>query len=260
MTHGFQIGHNLALSGDQVTICNVPACADCHTSPPAFVAHRDCWNVATEAGRTPRSLYYYAARTERTATPRYSTPPDAVPAFSADMETTTSLGRFLNRVATRLPVELHDEIGQHLRGHFVASLLHASHAARCVRRRSPYLGPTRAPVGGAGPVRSMFVRTRIMFGLRYICEIGLNKPWGEVIKTGNPGVRGVRFAVGSHGLRALRVLFRDGSASSWLGDPRYCWYGEFYGSDLRALTVTSDVCPVEARARSPVHLLTLCDS
>lgn len=231
-----------------VTLCSDPSCEECFNTSPVPVGHQDCWAVATAAGKTVCDLYKYAARHRKTALPRYSAPPYVTPTFYADVRTTTSLGRLVRNIADRLPVELQYEIGQHLGGHFVGSLLHTSFAVGSVRQIRPYHGPKRRAVVCKGPVRSLYVDTRSLFGLHYISEVGLNKHRGDFIETNNVGVRGLRFAFGSHGLRALRLLFNDGSMSRWLGDPRYCWYGEFYGGDLKTLSVTRDVRFADAGA------------
>src|SRR5690606_4212982 len=90
-------------------------------------------------------------------------------------------------------------------------------------------------------IESLRVKTTSIFGLAYLSKIGFNEGDGDFIDVRDSGFFGVRFALGTYGIRALRVLYQDGSMSRWVGDPRFSWFGEVYGADLRYLSVIRDV-------------------
>lgn len=77
------------------------------------------------------------------------------------------------------------------------------------------------------PYETLYILTRELFGRSYIYKIGRNRegPGVLLITLTSPVIRGVRFALGRFGLRAIRVLYDDGSRSPWLGDPSGCWFG-----------------------------------
>lgn len=114
------------------------------------------------------------------------------------------------------------------------------------------LQPLRSPVSLQGwsttkdvPVKSLWVRISNIFGRGYISEIGVDQSGDDVLSVpvSSRQVAGMRFALGRFGLRALRVLYDDGSKSAWLGDTSGSWFGNIRGTQLRNLHVTADVRP-----------------
>ena len=67
------------------------------------IAHKDCWDLAVAAKKTPGILYYYAAMIRKIAPPRSSPPPYESPHFAAQVSTKTPLGKLLAKIAT-MPV------------------------------------------------------------------------------------------------------------------------------------------------------------
>lgn len=55
-------------------------------------------------------------------------------------------------------------------------------------------------------------------------------------------IQGVGFVLGVYGLRAVRLLYQDGSKSAWLGGPKRGAYGKIYGASPNLLRVLQDVC------------------
>ncbi|KAK1763556.1 hypothetical protein QBC33DRAFT_240607 [Phialemonium atrogriseum] len=56
-----------------------------------------------------------------------------------------------------------------------------------------------------------------------------------------PGaILGVNFMLGTHGLRALRLIYGDGLSSAWLGEPSRGAYGTIYGRSLNLLRMFQD--------------------
>jgi hypothetical protein len=54
-------------------------------------------------------------------------------------------------------------------------------------------------------------------------------------------IRGLRFALGVYGIRAIRLLYEDGSDSPWLGSLFDCWIGSIYGTEIQMLHILKDV-------------------
>lgn len=84
-----------------------------------------------------------------------------------------------------------------------------------------------SPDSASHSYETLYVLTGEIFGRSYISKIGRNREGPGVLSIVlTPSViRGVRFALGRFGLRAIRILYDDGSRSPWLGDPSGCWFG-----------------------------------
>ena len=221
-------------------ICRVSDCYICDRTPPIHVAHQICWDVATAAGKTQASLLDYAANTTPVLLPQFSAYRDSDLTFPSGIRAKTPLGELLRGINSRLPVELHYEIAKNLHGHIMHSILRASEIARTTRGEHTSSDHETEMIRSSGPIRSLSIKTRSVFGLYYISEIGFNSDQDDSIPTDITGVHGIRVATGRYGIRAMKVLFVDGSESRWLGDTRHCWYSETYHGDLRRLLITSD--------------------
>lgn len=74
----------------------------------------------------------------------------------------------------------------------------------------------------------MYIRTVQLFDQGYIREVGFNETADDLrsISLQSGEIRGMRFALGRFGLRGLRILYADGSMSSWLGSTSGCFFLE----------------------------------
>lgn len=225
--------------GDEVTDCGVFSCERCRNDDEvAYVAHQYCWNLARKADPVP-SLYRFAALTRQLLPPGHSRKPPVTAIFPADLPANTSLARLLEAISRRFPAELQGKIHRYLRLHLIAAVLRTFRTVTTFpagRRRKPCCKRFARPA----EIKSLYVETRRIFGLDYISDIGFNKDCNASIKTDNRKVRGIRFALGSYGVRGIRILYDDG-VSSWLGSTTFCWYGEVYGTDLGRLSIFRDV-------------------
>jgi hypothetical protein len=52
--------------------------------------------------------------------------------------------------------------------------------------------------------------------------------------------KGVKFVVGRYGLRAISLLYDDGSTSAWLGDEAGGWKGMIFGDIVKGFRVLQD--------------------
>lgn len=91
-------------------------------------------------------------------------------------------------------------------------------------------------------ISSLSTAQTTIFGRQYISSVAFNKPEGISVRTTD--FRGIRFTIGRYGLRALSILYADGSTSAWHGDPKNGWMGILYGDDIRDLHVLEDVSPL----------------
>ena len=98
--------------------------------------------------------------------------------------------------------------------------------------------PTWEKVSTSGHIETVSIETNNILGLQYIFGIHIGRPEGIA----STGIRGIRFALDSFGIRAIRLLFSDQSESPWLGPHRFSWYGEIHGNGLHRLQVIRDVC------------------
>ncbi|KAH9216127.1 hypothetical protein DL95DRAFT_460419 [Leptodontidium sp. 2 PMI_412] len=53
-------------------------------------------------------------------------------------------------------------------------------------------------------------------------------------------IKGLRFTVGMYGIQAISILYRNGSASPYAGDPVNGWTSVMYGSNLKVLRILKD--------------------
>ena len=244
-THTRGTDDRLILDGAKVKVCDVPAkaCAPCHDGRSVYVAHRDCWNLAVVAGKTHIGLYRFAANLQHVIPPRYSAQPPPYASFYPDVVKTTELGRLVHTGAMRLPAEIQHKAIEYLGDHhLVSSLFRASQTMASHVKETPlYQAVEHVTLGPPTHISSLCIKTGSIFGLAYLSDIGFNQREGDFIDVRDIGFIGVRFALGTYGIRGLRILYEDGSMSRWLGDSRFSWFGEVYGYDLRNLSVLRDV-------------------
>jgi hypothetical protein len=161
-----------------------------------------------------------------------------------------SLNCLLLGICTSFPVELQQDVLCCLSDGLTYALLGASPTANSffghVNQSLTSGKVTRSllPEGpGVGWLRGS---TITMFGQEYLHRVWFSEnAEGEASNSCIPiqrnTVRGINFVVGIYGLRAIRVINRDGAVSAWLGSPSKGWHGTTSGDDPRLLRVTQDV-------------------
>lgn len=225
----------------------------CGISTPdnvSFVAHKCCWKAINHPTLITSSQLLDLAQCTRTIPPSLN-PGGHDRTLSQQthlggFDPGTSLGKFLRRV-TWLPVELQAVVLDHLGGSLFASLLKTRTAAKALLHRlgpSIPVEPTSIGAGIDGIPTSICVRTSLILGQPYLTSICLNKTEGTWLPLPGAGVRGLQYALGEYGLRAVRILYQGGSCSTWLGDPSSSWFGTVMGSDLKELNALADVRPI----------------
>ncbi|KAH8587321.1 hypothetical protein B0O99DRAFT_401865 [Bisporella sp. PMI_857] len=139
------------------------------------------------------------------------------------------------KLFVQLPPEIRSIISTYFQPSLTSSLFTAKKtllldSAQCLRR---------TVVERNNIVNSLWVRERSVFNEQYISSIAFNKTEGMPVRTTE--FKGLKFTIGRYGLRALSILYTDGSASAWLGSPTNGWTGIMYGNDISELHVLHDV-------------------
>jgi hypothetical protein len=86
-----------------------------------------------------------------------------------------------------------------------------------------------------------------VLGQRYISSIEFDNTGmcdsrdSQLIPIQDLEIKGLRFTVGMYGIRAISILYDDGSTSPWAGDTTSGWTGVMYGESLKILRVLKDV-------------------
>ena len=129
-------------------------------------------------------------------------------------------------------------------GHALISLMRSASVIPPCTRSQPVSSklPVWEKIVCHGVPDKLTISTTRIWGLEYIASVSLGgQSSGIFIPIEARGVRGIRFALGMYGLRAIKVVYKDGSMSPWLGSTTFAWYGKTTGCDLRQLWVLSDV-------------------
>lgn len=82
---------------------------------------------------------------------------------------------------------------------------------------------------------------------RYISSVEFDKTGecdsrdSQLIPIQELEIKGLRFTIGMYGIQAISILYRNGSASPYAGDPVNGWTSVMYGSNLKVLRILKDV-------------------
>lgn len=192
----------------------------------------------------------------------------------------TSLGKFLVEISRRLPPELQEHIIEYiqqsaegkLRDLFKVSptrqavveagdVLFTQLATvefqtvpvlRSMPRETPNLDirlrRSRALFWGLAllgddPVKTLCAHVKNLYGRTYLSEICFDQTGNSIlsIPISPHQIRGLRFALGRFGIRAIRILYDGECKSPWLGDPSGCWFGNLAGNEIRDLHAIANV-------------------
>ena len=243
-------------------------CGYCEPDNPLIIAHWACWKIVQGSGVSHDRLYEFALQTMPLA-PAIRGPHVrlSMSELAGVVDRGTSLGRLIVDIAHRLPKELDSMIMNEVQLYAMRSQRHGkmgekqykdllndsgvlfSRLATVQTSALPMLKCGFKAAGNDvfgkedGELHTMYIRTVSLFGRQYFSEIGFNKTADglSTIPVRSDKIRGVRFALGRFGLRGLRILYADGSASSWLGQTAGCWFGNARGRCIRDLEVFVNV-------------------
>lgn len=254
-------------------------CAQNNPERVIFYAHRCCWKIANvPVLNDPGVLLRFAFQTRPFENrpffhpwqvfhalddpPKEPPPPlfnlgtnDLLPLDDHLFDDSTELGKLISRLG-RMPLEIQFQVTKRLSLTLFLSLLKTKtlldQLLPLVRESTMTKPQVRIP-DTDGSFNSIHVRYRNIMGTSYLATIGFKRRSGAEavsIAVANRNVRGVQFSLGRFGLKGIRVLYKDGTCSPWLGEPSLCWIGFAYGRDLSRLRVIADVCLCSAGPRS----------
>lgn len=232
--------------------CERP-CQRCDPDRRIFFAHLCCWKVTRQRyGNVPlANLHRLALQTRPVVDGPNLADRDLLPGLDfpiLDLQQCTGLGDYLRGVATCLPEEIRQEIPNRLRGTLTFSLLSTLQTGSLLglislSSASNITGGSLSP-DGSGTVDALYAEPIRIFGAPYLRRVALNKR-SEVFTYSIPvrsdPIRGVKYVLGTWGLRAISVLYDDGSSSPWLGNPTQGSTARGYGRDLLKLCTVQDV-------------------
>lgn len=214
--------------------------------PMIYFAHVDCWRVANRAYDT-RALLAFARNTRPLIPRRWAGLGDieSTPwrVSEQDLDRSTPLGGLLAQVA-RLPPELQARIVAGLRQDRAACMVRTLQTAASIPGTTAGCSPPSRELRICpSPASRIYASTSVMFGRAYLRDLHFDGAAGAntSVYVEAKDVRGIRFAIAAHGLRGIRVLYRDATESEWLGSHQDCLFGETYGDDLSRLWMTRDV-------------------
>ena len=246
-------------------------CGYCYPENDVFLSHLDCWKVAQRSGGCRGRLFWFAFQTTPIA-PRITDDP-YFPRLTFNLadivNKETSLGNLITNGAHRLPEELHVKIMDEIQHGTTSFHRHEnmtddqyqtlvdspgslfSRLTKVQLHSMPAIVPgvefgqalPEVPGKDDDQIQTLYIRTVSMFNQSYIQEVGFNNTDSSLVRIAvrSPDIRGMRFALGRFGLRGLRILYADGSASDWLGATSDCWFGNIRGRNIRDLGVRAHV-------------------
>ncbi len=164
----------------------------------------------------------------------------------------TDLARLLTRAWTCLPAELQAEVMGYQSGNLALSLIRAYQTATLIKLTENHLPEPRrvALERNSHASNWLGISMTSLFGKKYIGSMTLARrvnestpPQGLSISLDAEAITAVQFVLGTYGLRAIRLSYRDGSSSPWLGEPDQGYYGATFGSSDDSINILSDVSP-----------------
>lgn len=232
--------------------CDRP-CQRCDRDRRIFFTHLCCWKATRQRyGNVPvANLHRLALQIRPVVDGPNLTSRDLLPGLDfpvLDLQQCTGLGDYLRGVATCLPEEIRQEVLDRLRGTLTFSLLSTLQTGSLLglissSSASDITGVLLSP-GGLGTVDTLYAEPIRIFGATYLRRVALSKR-SEVFTCSIPvrsaPIRGVKYVLGTCGLRAISVLYDDGSSSPWLGNPTQGSNARVYGRDLLKLCTVQDV-------------------
>ncbi|KAK0634681.1 hypothetical protein B0T17DRAFT_611650 [Bombardia bombarda] len=234
-------------------------CETVDLSQPLFFAHRLCWKVVRQQhGHIPNiTLYKLAQQTH----PIFSSLDLIIEQLQraaifpqlakSTNESTDGFAHLLSRAGALLPLEVQQEVLQYINSDLTFSLMTALHTTASFLNLLNHAPSPSKMIVKLHPTASQDTgwlcgTTIEMFAHEYLHRIHMAQydntgdRLGLSIPVHMDAVSGVRFVLGTYGLRAIRILYRDGSVSPWLGNPTKGSYGTVYGTDLGCLRILQD--------------------
>lgn len=232
--------------------CERP-CQRCDRNRHIFLAHLCCWKMTRQryGPVSVTNLHRLALQIRPVVDWANLGDRDLLPGLDfpiLDPQQSIGLSGYLGGVATCLPEEIRQEILGRLRGTLTFSLLSTLQTSSLLGliSSSSASNSTGGPLfpGGSGTVDALYAEPIRIFGATYLRRVALNKTpevFTYSIPVRSAPIRGVKYVLATYGLRAISVLYDDGSSSPWLGNPTLGSTARVYGRDLLELCTVQNV-------------------
>jgi hypothetical protein len=232
-----------------IHVCFSSECGRCEADKIAHLVHIDCWRLISGQKSRPKiaSVYKFAQSTyplfgnehvrrvpDRIATDFTNMPYD-------NNSNKTDMGRFLGSLS-RLPPEIQLAISARCRRNLLSSLLKVLKTSSILVGFNGRIGSIPDLIWNTA-VENISARLLNVYGRSYISLLGYNVTMkhGFSIPVKGSSTRGLKFVIDVYGIRAISILYLDGSSSAWLGNVRGGWKGIIYGEHIIGLRATRDV-------------------
>jgi hypothetical protein len=251
-------------------VCTLPSgCRSCSREPEncIHISHTACVQLACRrfGKNTIEALDLLAAQAHPLLSQRFLSQPiqllqNYLRIPIRDLCPDTDLGQMLHQVRWRLPLELQHAIFSQLSGLF-CSLMSCSATLDWAssfheRQRPVVTGSPMKPLTGCGAVFKIGAETVPILDQSCLAQITIDKTTDTQICVPDEPIFGFQVSTGKYGVAALRVLYGNGTTSSWLGVPLQ-WFTTYRCSDLSQIRTFSDVSICKyGDAIIPVSLLT----
>lgn len=254
------------LFGDDSVCREARGCVKCRSGPESsvFLVHIACCQLAKLrfGADTVKRLYFIAQRTYPLVARRHTltTGSSARAVPDVTIHDRTALGQLLSLISRKLPSEIQSMILGHVPGLFrslqgcLETLAWASLPAIGIYQPA---GPilTTEPFSQNTTVRHITGEVIDVLGEPCLARILATDSTGDVdgsTRISDVPIFGIQVSLGTYGLVAVRVLYVDHSASSWLGSPGR-WFATWRCDDLRRLRAFSDVSLLFQTGNSPPY-------
>jgi hypothetical protein len=250
----------------KVHLCLPSGCQEDNVHKAAHLVHLSCWklvNSVKESQMVTRSLFLFAEstspffdigtsfKTEMRSVPNLT---NVVVGDSAE----TEVGKLLKSLSM-LPAEIRLAILPYCTQKLLLCLfavLESSALLNVIKPDSSNRGVGELLCGTNA--KTLSARSISIFGQSYIRLLSFSEHMDNgndqhLVLANGLEVRGIKFVVDRYGLRAIRILYIDSSASPWLGDETGGWKGIIYGNSLRNLYVIRDVRHMKLKSRSSLN-------
>lgn len=243
-------GHKSRFSWRDCSKPDVPHCDEHHRL--AHCLHIRCWklvNLTPIRQNLNQSIYNLRKCTEplyRSTEARlrrfqyYLNDIVATPKASVNSSTIGSLLSFISRLPAEIRTRIADQSQDSTLARQLAIRQQSQDLLKCISTVVSRPGSIRIPLD----VDTKFLTARWinLYGEQYMFELVTSSE--DTLSPNTVSVqplRGIKFAVGLYGIKALKLLYQNESESDWLGKTTSSYIGTSYGTDITGLLMLQDV-------------------
>jgi hypothetical protein len=227
-----------------------------------YFVHLDCWKLINRLKPNHSALRFLHKLAESTY-PIFDDrdkvewhkriPCDVFGAVALDA-TQTDVGLWLGSIS-RLPTEIRLNVAMYYYQGLLSSLLTVYSKSTLLLKviKPKILGGSTIDIVCSDNINSLSARLVSVCNHKYISRLGFSRTSNlgmtdqYSIPVRRSGIKGIKFVVGHHGLRAISFVYNDGSTSAWLGNEIGDWKGSILGGNFRGLRVLQDVWYIDIK-------------